>query len=191
MADRPPDSPFPLKNPRLAALLAWMVPGLGHLYQGRRGKGLLYFVCILGLFIAGMVMGEGKVVFWNITSPTQDMENFRPSYLCQFFVGLPALPGLIQALLAHYGMEPILGGYLAKPPEAELNALFASGKLIEIGWLYTVIAGLLNILAIFDALEGPALASEDEDEEKERAEASDSDSSDRVRVEGLQPEGRA
>lgn len=163
MDDRPTLAPFPLKNPPLAAFLAWLVPGLGHIYQGRRGKGLLYMVCILGLFFAGLALGEGKNVYWRVTSPTQDMEHFRPSYACQFFVGLPALPGLIQAILLHNDMEPILGGYLAEPPTVELNALYARrGKLIDdVGWVYTVIAGLLNILAIFDALEGPALAIED------------------------------
>ena len=33
-----------LKEPWLAALLAWLVPGLGHIYQGRTGKGILFFV---------------------------------------------------------------------------------------------------------------------------------------------------
>ncbi len=76
-------------------------------------------------------------------------------------------------------MSPILGGFLAEPPEADLNALHAKGKLIEVGWVYTVIAGLLNVLAIFDALEGPALADED-------AEAAS-----KARTDRLQPEGGA
>ena len=45
-----------LKDRRLAALLAWLVPGLGHFYQGRIGKGVLYAVCILSLYIVGMVV---------------------------------------------------------------------------------------------------------------------------------------
>src|SRR3954466_13370719 len=52
-----------LKEPWLAALLAWLVPGLGHLYQGRVGKGMLFFFCVLGTFVFGMVIGEGKVVY--------------------------------------------------------------------------------------------------------------------------------
>ncbi len=36
-----------LRNRYLAALLAWLIPGAGHLYQGRRTKGQLFFVCIL------------------------------------------------------------------------------------------------------------------------------------------------
>ena len=33
-------STVPLKNPAKAAFLAWLVPGLGHFYQGRTGKGI-------------------------------------------------------------------------------------------------------------------------------------------------------
>ncbi len=156
---------IPLKNPLLAAFLAWLVPGLGHIYQGRRAKGILYMVCILGLFFTGLVLGEGKIVFWRWTHPTQDSENFRFSYVCQFFVGLAALPALIQATLAKYGLGPILWGYLAEPPINQLNGLHSRlGKLLEVGWVYTVIAGLLNILAIYDAFEGPAHADEEEPE---------------------------
>lgn len=156
-------APVPLKNPLLAAFLAWLVPGLGHFYQGRRGKGLLYLVCILGLFLTGLVLGEGKVVYWTWVSPLRDPENFRLSYLGQFCVGLAALPGLIQATLNFLGLGPILWGYLAAPSTpAEINALYPRlGKLVEIGWLYTMVAGLLNVLAIYDALEGPAYADEE------------------------------
>jgi hypothetical protein len=146
-----------LKNRYLAGLLAWMVPGAGHWYQGRRGKAILYAVSILGLFFLGLILGEGKNVFWRWTSPTTDSENFRFSYICQFFNGLVALPGFIQATLAHHGHEPILWGYLAEPSLNDLNSVHPRlGRIVEIGWIYTVIAGLLNILAIYDALDGPA-----------------------------------
>jgi hypothetical protein len=130
-------------------------------------------VCILGLFFAGLIMGEGKTVFMRWTNPATDSEHFRPSYFCQLFVGLPAVPGLVQATWIHYGHDPILWGYLAEPPANELNASYRIGKLMEIGWLYTVIAGLLNVLAIYDALEGPADAEEDEAEDAARASASE------------------
>ena len=52
-----------LKDPRLAAFLAWLVPGLGHIYQGRTGKGILFSICILGTFFYGMYIGSGRVVY--------------------------------------------------------------------------------------------------------------------------------
>jgi hypothetical protein len=146
-----------LKNRHLAALLAWLVPGLGHLYQGRRGKAALYATAILGLFVVGLVMGDGKIVYWRWTTPMRDPENFRASYLCQFWVGLAALPGLIQATLQQYDLPTILWGYLAPPSQQAVNALHPKlSKLVEVGWVYTVVAGLLNVLAIYDAFEGPA-----------------------------------
>lgn len=153
----PPPKPVDLKNRYLAAFLAWLVPGLGHWYQGRRAKAVLYGVSILGLFLFGLWLGEGRNVFWRWTSPTADPEKFRFDYLAQFWVGLAALPALIQATLMNKGLGPILGGYLAEPPMEVLSGLFPRlGRMLEVGWVYTVVAGLLNVLAIYDALDGPA-----------------------------------
>ncbi|MFO0958153.1 MAG: DUF6677 family protein [Isosphaeraceae bacterium] len=162
---RPP-SDVPLKNPRLAAFLAWLVPGLGHFYQGRIGKGILYATCILGLYIVGMAIGDGRVVFWRWINPMRDPENFRFSYIGQFFVGLPALPALIQETLMYFGMPPLFGGIMALDAnqQLEINRLQPQlGRLMEIGWVYTLLAGLLNVLAIYDAYDGPAYG-EDETE---------------------------
>ena len=146
-----------LRDPYIAAFLAWLVPGLGHLYQGRRGKAALYAVCILGLFATGFIFGEGKIVLWRWLNPMRDSENFQPWYLGQFWTGLVALPALIQATLIHWGRGVILGGWMAEPQMEVLNGLHQrGGKLVEIGKIYTTIAGLLNLLAIFDAYEGPA-----------------------------------
>lgn len=171
-----------LKNPAKAALLAWMVPGLGHYYQGRHGKACLYAICILGLYFTGLALGDWRVVYWTWINPLRDPENFRISYVGQFFVGLAALPGLIQATLGHLGFRgPILWGFLAEPPPNEVFGLHPRlGKLVEVGWIYTVIAGLLNILAIYDAYEGPALV----DEPESSAAAS-------TTLDRLQPEGAA
>ena len=150
----------PLKNRHLAAFLAWLFPGLGHWYQGRKGKAVLYCVCILTLFFTGLLMGDWRIAYWRWVNPLVDSEKFCMNYLGQFFVGLPALPGLIQATLKWYGQNPILGGYLMEPSQNEINGLFEAGKFVEMGYLYTTIAGMLNILAIYDALEGPAIRDE-------------------------------
>ncbi len=151
-----------LKNPATAGLLAWLVPGLGHVYQGRIGKGVLYATCILGLYGVGLALGEGKVVFWSWINPLQHPEEFRLSSIGQLGVGLPAILALIQGTLIHYEVNPLLGGILAEPTLHELNGLQASlSKLWEVGMLYTVMAGLLNVLAIYDAYAGPATSEDD------------------------------
>ena len=43
------------------------------------------------------------------------------------------------------------------PDEKELNELQRNGnKRWDLGWVYTVIAGVLNIMVIYDAVAGPA-----------------------------------
>ena len=146
-----------LKNRYLAALLAWMVPGLGHLYQGRTGKAVLYSVSILGLFFLGLALGDWRIVYWRWVSPTRNTEQFCFNYIGQFWAGLPALSALIQATLKWYDGGVVLWGFMAEPSQIEINRLYPKlGKLVEIGTLYTTVAGLLNILAIYDAFEGPA-----------------------------------
>ena len=72
------------------------------------------------------------------------------------------------------------------PPQEGINGLYPRlGKLVEVGWVYTVIAGLLNILAIYDAYEGPAYA--DEPEEPAQADAPVAV----AKVDGLKPGGVA
>jgi hypothetical protein len=72
-----------------AAFLAWLWPGAGHLYQQRYAKGILFMVCILATFFYGMHLGQGRVVFiYGDWKP----ERFRWPFLCQVWVGLPALP---------------------------------------------------------------------------------------------------
>lgn len=93
------DSKLELKDPMFAAVLAFLVPGLGHFYQRRIFKGLLYCVCILGTFFTGMRIGHGHVVYFN----WDQSENRTYPYLCQFWVGAPALPALIQYKLRATG----------------------------------------------------------------------------------------
>lgn len=156
-----------LKNPFAAALLAWLLPGLGHFYQGRTIKGSIYFIGIVGLFVAGMALGEFKVVYWEWVSPQLKPESFRFPFLAQFFVGLPSFPALLQGTLQYHEIEPVLGGFMAKPDAATLNSLQQrQGRLVEIGNIYTMVAGLLNILAIFDAFGGPAYLAFDPEKSK-------------------------
>lgn len=181
---------IPLRNPKTAAFLAWLVPGLGHVYQGRTGKGILYGVCILSLFSLGFLMGEGKNVYWRWVNPISNPDKFCLYYLGQFFVGLPALPALIQGTLKYFGHDPILWQVMAEPDPNVLNGLHPRlGKLVEIFSMYTAVAGLLNVLAIYDAYEGPAYASVEEgDDSSSESYAADVSG---PAVNGLQPEIQA
>jgi hypothetical protein len=76
----------------LAAVLGFLLPGAGHLYQRRYFKGVLYLVCILGTFLYGMRLGEWKVVYFRWDQPHRTY-----GYLLQSLVGLPALPAYFQS----------------------------------------------------------------------------------------------
>lgn len=158
-----------LRNRALAAFLAWLVPGLGHMYQGRYTKGGLFFVCILSAWILGFALGGSHVVYASWQPGDK-----RWHFLLQAGAGAVTMPAMIQGnrmrkhtdaasgrTLKSY--QPLWGGFMAPPhrpvveSEAdEVAAWYAQrGAGYEMGTWYTVIAGLLNILVIYDAYGGP------------------------------------
>jgi hypothetical protein len=166
-----------LRDPFLAALLAWLVPGAGHWYQRRRSKAVLFFVCIVGSFGYGLWLGDGRVVYadWGPTN-----EEKRLPFLCQAGVGAAALPALYQA--RRFGDERQYAAADARkargeatfwdsfmvPPRLDVGKPGVGDELdelnktlnrrFELGTVYTMVAGLLNVLVIFDAFGGPAYA---------------------------------
>lgn len=160
-----------LRNPVVAAILGWLIPGAGHLYQGRRLKGWLYLVCILGTYIVGLWLGGGHCVYASWTP-----EDRRWQFVCQAGVGLPVLPAIVQNRRVMANQPPLLAPVLAPPIQPvipgdrdELASWYHDFNWrYDVGTLYTIIAGLLNILAIFDAYSGPLVVpapTRSEDEE--------------------------
>ena len=207
---------YRLKNPGLAALLAWLIPGLGHMYQGRWAKGVLFFVCIMGTFFYGIALGSSRVVYTSMRP--YDQRYYY--YICQASVGLPAMPALFQAWRVRGEKAPLWNGWMAPPvmigqavPADWARVQMAIGKdesdfsegdfqldgndpdkltyayrgtdtphispvdprhnefkqfqlsiwhakysfRYDLGTTFTMVAGLLNILVIFDAFAGPML----------------------------------
>lgn len=204
----PPTPAIDLRDAWLAGFLAWLVPGLGHMYQRRWGKGGLYMVCILGTFIYGLWLGGGRVVYASFREP--DWHDWRWAYVGQLGVGLPALPALVQSMRmgGPSPKAPMWGGFMAPPmlrgqivprtwielqqrkypndPEFEADDYeafdldrvyyrylpgggmgehpdqtslwnYKLGSYYDLGTVFTMIAGLLNILAIWDAGAGPVI----------------------------------
>ena len=108
-------SPLQLKDPVIAGVLAWLIPGLGHFYQGRNAKGALFIICILGTFLYGLYLGGSKEVGWGRAV----YFSFRPTdwrlpWLCQIGIGLPTVPmTLLQSQLQD---KPLFSGFMAPPP---------------------------------------------------------------------------
>jgi len=190
-------SAIDLKNPALAALLSWAVPGLGQIYQGRLFKGRLFMGAILGTFLAGLWLGGGKVVYasWK-------PGDTRWPFVCQAGAGLVALPAVVQSwqlngvarqpLFASPFMAPplVAGQYVSRtyadrlaasdpdidaedffdrPPLRQFRGEQVShwhrrlGRWFDIGTLYTMLAGMLNVLVVYDAWAGPLGTPTDED----------------------------
>ena len=172
-----------LKSPMMAAFLALLLPGAGHYYHGRKQKAILFATCILGLFIAGFIIGRGRVVYaypntFKVTNlirmlskrgraqvAQESYQDFRIHSYAQALVGIPAFPMILQSRIGPKPIdEQLLGGFMAPPPKgipgdgnpdwlSKWNNEDSAG--FDLGSLYTAVAGLLNLLVIFDAFAGP------------------------------------
>src|SRR5262245_42344439 len=110
-----PAADINLKDPRLAAFLAWLIPGMGHIYQGRTGKGVLFFVCIMGTFVYGMYIGDGRVVYAS-TAPVSSRQFLeRWQFICQVGVLLPSSPAIVQRQRVLSHKDPLWGGFMRPP----------------------------------------------------------------------------
>ena len=175
----------------LAAILSYLLPGLGQVIQGRIAKGVLFFVSLYTLFFYGMALGAMKNVWlppqvsvkslpkveigvfrFNIEAegPLKSL-SYRPQFLGQVWIGAAAWPAILHYLADNdpnaapqpRGL-PVIGRYMATPPDDELQRLQRDGnKRWDLGWVYTLIAGVLNLLVIYDALAGPAVKDDEED----------------------------
>lgn len=154
------DIQIDLRQPGVAAVWAWLWPGAGHIYQRRYAKGILYMVCILGTYFFGLTMGSGHVVYASFKR-----DDFRWHYVFQLGVGIPAAPAIVQAARVNSGKDPLFADVMAPPGQVWPENYDKLAKwhddshvFFELGTLYTVVAGLLNILAIYDAYAGPVIA---------------------------------
>ena len=172
-----------LKNRAIAAFLAYLVPGAGHYYQGRKQKAILFATCILSLFVVGFIIGRGRVVYaypntFKVTNlvrllskkgraeiAQESTQDFRIHAYAQALVGIPAMPMILQSRI---GQKPVdqqfLWGFMAPPPLGNPNDgnpdwlskwNNEDSASFDLGSLYTAVAGLLNLLVIFDAYAGP------------------------------------
>jgi hypothetical protein len=174
----------PQKLDLLAAFLSYLIPGLGQVIQGRILKGIMYFLCLYSLFFYGLALGELKNVWLPDASELPPVSSpfggslsgvpkalyYRPQYLGQFWIGVAAWPAIIQYRYTEPPPEPgqrpaptrLFGHFMQAPSELEMNVLLRnSNKLWDLGWVYTVIAGALNLLVIYDALAGPVIREEE------------------------------
>lgn len=107
----------------VAPLVAWLVPGAGHLYLGRRGRALAFFV------IALLALAVGTQLGGNLYR----VEPGRPLSILGTFACLGAgLPYLLLRFVLFYSGDIVARGY-------------------EYGTAFLLTAGLMNWLLVLDS----------------------------------------
>jgi hypothetical protein len=169
----------------LGGVLSYLIPGLGQIVQGRWTKGVFFMATLLTMFFAGQAMGEWRNVYlpavakgpeenfannpWKWTGPLKPFANIlhhRWQFAGQFWIGVPAWPALWQYMDMPVPAEetsPFWHNFQRGPrdffrEEPQWEFIRAHDKTIDVAWVYTVVAGVLNILVIYDAFAGPAHA---------------------------------
>ena len=109
----------------LLCLASWAVPGAGHLWLGRRTKGLIFLIAIPLMFIIGLSI-SGRLSPFDFSEP---------------FVGLAAIADL--GVGAPYFIAHALGY-----GGGDVRAV-----TFEYGNAFLIVAGLLNLLVVIDAFD--------------------------------------
>ena len=110
-------------GPAAVGFLSWLVPGAGFFLIGEKTRGTIVLVAITATFLTGLYVGSIGVI---------DPVQARPWYVAQVMTS-----PLVMAL----GRYTAAGGF-------EIY-----GKPQEIGQLYTVVAGLMNLLCVARAID--------------------------------------
>ena len=106
-----------------AMVLAYLVPGAGHFYLGRRGLAAAFFAIVLVLFLAGLAVDGG--VYTIVESR-----------------------GSLLKMLATFGsMGSGALYFVARAKGANGDVLSAT---FEYGRMFTLSAGLMNLLLVLD-----------------------------------------
>ncbi|HUE88912.1 MAG TPA: DUF6677 family protein [Vicinamibacterales bacterium] len=110
-------------NPTLISIAALLVPGAGHLWQGRTQKGIVFLIGIPLMFAVGLWL-NGRLFPFEITQP---------------LVALAALASLGNGL--PYAIAAALG----------LGEGVVTAATYEYGNTFVIVSGLLNMLVVLDA----------------------------------------
>ena len=119
-----------MENPILIALLSWFIPGAGHLVQKATIRGLIIAGVIWTMFVIAVISGGAYY-------PGFDFKDGQLLYLLNVFATLGN--GLGEVIRFLVSVEPA-------PNEAARATFEYGGRFLEV-------SGLLNFLAIIDAMD--------------------------------------
>jgi drug/metabolite transporter (DMT)-like permease len=113
----------PIANPQLAAVLAWLLPGAGHIYLRRRSRGAAYLLLVAASLVIGCSL-HGRL--WT-PAPGEPL-----SVLATLGSMGMGLAYFVLRYALHYGGDILSPGF-------------------EYGSAYVLTAGLMNLLLVLDA----------------------------------------
>jgi len=115
-------TPVVRANPVVCVLLAWLLPGAGHLFLRRWGRGILFFALVLTSVLVGVAL-EGKL--WRMV-PGQPL-----SYLGTLACAGLGIPYVVLRFVMGYDGNVLSQGY-------------------EYGAAFLLTGGLMNLLLMLD-----------------------------------------
>ncbi len=109
----------------LVCLAAWAIPGAGHLWLGRRQKGLVLMFALPAMFLVGLLL-HGRIFPFELSEPLVAL-----AAVANVGTGLPWL--LARLVGAGNGL--------------------VTAVTYEYGNCFLIVAGLLNSLVVLDAFD--------------------------------------
>ena len=107
----------------LLCLASWAIPGAGHLWQGRRQKGLVFLIALPLMFALGLAL-RGRLFPFDLSEPLVGLAAFA-----DLGIGIP------------YFIASALGFGIG-----DVRAV-----TYEYGNAFLIVAGLMNLLVVIDA----------------------------------------
>jgi hypothetical protein len=119
-----------MDNPVIVGIISWFIPGAGHLVQKRYVRGAIIAAVVWIMFVIAIVSGGAHY-------PGFDFKDGQLLYLLNVFAR------------AGNGLGAIVSWMIAGTPAKDVAAL----ATFEYGGRFLEVAGLLNYLAVVDAID--------------------------------------
>lgn len=119
-----------MDNPYLIGVISWLIPGLGHLIQGKMARGIIIGAVIWTMFIIAIISGGAYY-------PGFEFKDGSLLYLLNVFARLGN------------GLGALISFFLSASPPPNV----AAWATFEYGGRFLEIAGLLNYMAVMDAVD--------------------------------------
>ena len=143
MTDDLQDRPFNIS----AAILGWLLPGVGHMKVGEMGRGRLILLGVGGLFLLGVLVGGLDCV---------DRREDAMWFVAQGGAGAFAFAtDFLNTNLLKSGRFGELMPLAVQNGTVMVSSFKSAGPANQVGTLMCGLAGMMNVIAVLDVLHRP------------------------------------